>query len=340
MPEWLSKILRRRRPSTGPQFRYEPGAPHMYLRYVVREGVLRQPRDELISVDTPIFMIGSCFANEIAAFLVRNDVGVLNPTLPADSLPLFFERSREKSSWGEWDGRSNLQYYNTFSIRQEIERAAGMWSSDGDDVWEVTLSGQTLFQCPYRRRIFCRGKGDLQELTKIIDGRVRQGLMESSIVIITLGLTEVWRKTNDGRIACCEPGYCKSGGHAETEFMASTYSQNYENVAATLRCLREHFGPRRVVLTVSPVRLGRTFRDLDVVLANMESKSILRAVAGRITAEFDEVIYFPSYEMCALDPSSWQPDGRHVRSTKVDQIMRFFLACHGTDDAQPVESPP
>ena len=122
---------------------------------------------------------------------------------------------------------------------------------------------------------------------------------------------------------------CRGGGQVETEFVASTYEDNLLNVKTTMEVLRKHFGEKRVVLTVSPIPLGRTFRPLEVAVANSESKSILRAVAGRISSEFENVTYFPSYEMCVSDPQAYKEDGRHVRPEKGAQIMNFFVACHG-----------
>jgi hypothetical protein len=46
------------------------------------------------------------------------------------------------------------------------------------------------------------------------------------------------------------------------------------------------FPERKVIITVSPVALSRTFSDSDVITANTESKSILRAVAGALSRAF------------------------------------------------------
>jgi hypothetical protein len=80
---------------------------------------------------------------------------------------------------------------------------------------------------------------------------------------------------------------------------------------------------------VSPVPLGRTFTDDDIVIANGYSKAQLRAVAGQIDAEFDNVIYWPSYEI-ALRADLFRPDGRHITEDGVRFIMDRFLATHAT----------
>ncbi len=308
--------------------RYLPGQTNEYFRDFVSTRIFRNPKIELFKRGSQVLTMGSCFANEVRNYLESHQIGVVLPRIPDTSLGLFDDASREESSWGAWNGISNLQYYNSFSIRQEIEKAAGIWVQDESDFWQVAISGKTLFQCPYRRRIFARSPENLLSLTNTIDQEIKRGLEAADLMIFTLGLTEVWQKKDNGLVACCEPGYCHGGGHTETEFLASSFQQNYDNLKAIVDVIKEHFGQKNILISVSPIPLGRTFRSLDVYVANMESKSILRSVAGAITDLYDNVNYFPSYEMCMSDPTSFRDDGRHVTQQKVDQIMHFFESCH------------
>jgi len=45
----------------------------------------------------------------------------------------------------------------------------------------------------------------------------------------------------------------------------------------------------KIVVTVSPVALERTFSDRDVILANMISKSTLRSAAGALATQVEGV---------------------------------------------------
>ena len=76
------------------------------------------------------------------------------------------------------------------------------------------------------------------------------------------------------------------------------------------------------MLTVSPVTLEATATDNDVVVANLESKSLLRAVAGQVSREFDNVHYFPSYEL-AMYYDIFEEDGRHVTREAVARIIAW-----------------
>jgi hypothetical protein len=87
------------------------------------------------------------------------------------------------------------------------------------------------------------------------------------------------------------------------------------------------------VLSVSPVPLEATATDNDVVVANLESKSLLRAVAGPVSREFDNVHYFPSYEF-AMYYDIFEEDGRHVTREAVARIINVFFQSFGTDGLQ------
>ncbi len=335
MLKTLRKLRKNAAPAPNPDStparqrpQYLPGAVNEYYRDFVSTQTFRHPRKVLFQTGSHVFTMGSCFANEVRAFLETSRIGIVHPKISEPALAWFDEASKEESSWGAWNGISNLQYYNTFSIRQEIEKAAGVWQQQDDDFWEVPFADRTLYQCPYRRRIFARSPDKLRAITASLDTQIRVGLESAELLIFTLGLTEVWRKKNNGLIACCEPGYCHGGGLQETEFVASTLTENLHNVDATIHTIEACFGQKQILLSVSPVPLGRTFRPLEVTVANTESKSILRSVAGEISSRYDHVHYFPSYEMCLTDPNSFRPDGRHVTADKVNQIMGLFAACH------------
>lgn len=314
--------------ATTEPLQYLPGETNEYYRDFVSTRTFRNPKVNLFKRGSQVLTMGSCFANEVRAYLETRQIGNVLPKIPHASLALFDDASKEESSWGAWNGVSNLQYYNTFSIRQEIEKAAGIWIQGQDDYWRVNIADTVLNQCPYRRRIFARSPEDLQVLTGVIDGEIKQGLQAADLIVFTLGLTEVWRKKDNGLVSCCEPGYCHGGGESETEFLPSSFQQNHDNLKVIVDVINEYFGHKKILISVSPVPLGRTFRPLDICVANMESKSILRAVAGDIASSYDNVHYFPSYEMCMSDPTAFREDGRHVTREKVDQIMGLFEACH------------
>ncbi len=62
------------------------------------------------------------------------------------------------------------------------------------------------------------------------------------------------------------------------------------------------------------------------MVANMEGKSVLRAVVAQVAREYSSnVIYFPAYEIVmAGGRGSFEADGRHVKGEVVQSIMNAF----------------
>lgn len=91
----------------------------------------------------------------------------------------------------------------------------------------------------------------------------------------------------------------------------------------------------RIVLTVSPVPLSRTFTGQDVAVANCYSKSVLRAAAEAVVQQYDFVDYFPSYESVTLsDPRlAWDLDRVHVTGEVVKANIERLVAlyCGGAE---------
>lgn len=287
--------------------------------------VMRKP---FIDKTTPIFTMGSCFALEIKRHLSERGFNVLS--VADDQL------------------QYGLIWYNTWSIRDEIRRVLGEFTQAEDDIWDVkdcplNKRGKSLFQDPYRRLVTATTPGRLWKRIRLIDDQVRTGLLTAKVIVITLGLTEVFFQTN-GNAICSAPGYYGGGGDG-ANFRATTYDENYLNVLEILQALRKINSDARVILTVSPVPLGCTFRGIDHVIANMESKSILRAVAGRVCQSLgvDNVEYFHSYELVALSQTlqqAFKRDGRHVNPDKIADIMREFERHYVVEEARTCDSTP
>lgn len=146
--------------------------------------------------------------------------------------------------------------------------------------------------------------------------------------MFTLGLIEVWRKKDNGRVAAAGPGWENGGGKGQLRFHMSSFDDNYANVSKIVELITGARKNMNIVFTVSPVPLAMTRTDLGCIVANTESKSVLRAVAGQVARNCPNVTYFPSYEICMNTPQAFEADGRHVRRNTVNVIMDAFAAAH------------
>ena len=83
-----------------------------------------------------------------------------------------------------------------------------------------------------------------------------------------------------------------------------------------------------MVITTSPVPLHTTFTALDVRVANMESKSRIRAATSEFVDRHPDVHYFHSYDMAMTaerQSDYFRDDGRHVHRHAVRYIVSEFL---------------
>jgi hypothetical protein len=83
----------------------------------------------------------------------------------------------------------------------------------------------------------------------------------------------------------------------------------------------------RILLTVSPVPLTATATDQHVLSATVNSKSILRAVAGKLALQNNFVDYFPSYELIsshATRMNHFEDNLRSVKNESIKYVMDHF----------------
>jgi len=149
------------------------------------------------------------------------------------------------------------------------------------------------------------------------------------VVIITLGLVEVWRDIEADIVINTTPSPEALAAYpGRYEFRVSSFNENMVNLEET-HALLQRFGhpDQRIIVTVSPVPLMATFTQQDVVVANSYSKALLRTAAQEWAAAHPNINYFPSYEMVmnSARDAAWLEDLRHVQGRLVNHIMDSFL---------------
>lgn len=281
-------------------------------------------RDGFIGPKTGIFAIGSCFAVELRRALRERGRKVY-----PDYAGLDFDPAEEAP--GMVPERDNINHYDTFTIRQEIERAVA--GADWDPsifrrVEQYELKGRKrwpfAWQDPTRRHVYATSYEALVRLSAKVSRCIDEGLARADVVLISLGITEAWRIRGTDLYACMGPRDRQDERFASLEFVPSGFVENHANLKAALQALWRRYPGKKVVLTVSPVALGSTWRDEDVVVASLYGKATLRSVAGAICEEFPQVSYWPSFEFGMAD-DIFKEDGRHVRLDEIEGIVDAFL---------------
>ena len=275
----------------------------------ISPGFKLQPEDK-------VFAIGSCFARGIEWALLGEGMEVLSRAVEFDSFPAINDELKL--------GFTNK--YNTFSIYNDLR-----WALDPNAEFprnSVVNLGNGTFYDPHTNPAL--RPGDLNETLrrrKLIRSVTRR-ISKCRVVVITLGLVEVWRdKAANVFINQVIPDMHRLYSD-RYELHVTNFGDNLSNLEGIHALLRQ-FGHHdvRIIVTVSPVPLMATFSGEDVVVANTYSKSLLRAVAQEWAAKYGNVHYFPSYEIVQnSDPRlTWEEDRRHVKGQVVQHIMKLFL---------------
>ena len=276
-------------------------------------------RTELsISRDTPIASMGSCFAREIRKKLIKEGYAYI---LEEVAHPASVHAS------AAWE-----RTYNTFAMRQIFEYTFASFTPD-IRWWKAPASGK--IQDPYRRIILY---DSIPAAEKDFNHHVicsRRALKTARVLILTLGLTEIWEDIEDGSVICLPSGpYVKEGGSMERyRFRVSRYMENLENLERIHALMSQHNPDCQLLVTISPVHLWATFRqDLDVISASCNSKSTLRAVTDEFVSGHANVHYFPAFEMATiysmLMGRTYFAEGKenfHVNKETVKFIMQQFF---------------
>lgn len=290
-----------------------------------------------ISRTDKIATAGSCFAQHIARHL--RDAGY--SYFVSEAAPSIFTREvQEKFGFGTFSARFG-NIYTARQLVQLVDRAYGVFHPV-DDAWAVNGG----FLDPYRPFIQpvpfpSREALEADRLRHF--AAVRKMIEECDVFVFTMGLTETWINRRDGAVYPVCPG-CGAGDHKPDDhaFKNFDYVEVLEDMTRFIGRFRERNSTAKIIVTVSPVPLIATAENRHVLTSTIHSKSVLRAVAGKL-AELDLVTYFPSYEIITSPVGAaryFEDDLRSVTHEGVAHVMRiFFRHMCQEDDFQATEAP-
>ncbi len=277
-----------------------------------------------IETSESVFTIGSCFARNVEKQLERLgfDVPMRNVRISDD----------DENAAGDVDVFNN---YSVPSILNELQ-----WAVDPDHHFDKETGLLEVSKDAYcdlhLTRLIKPVSLDVAMKRRERIAMAMRSVTKCKVVIITLGLVEVWWDNVAGRylnIAPLKQAAKRQPGRFELHVLDYRETITYlEKIMALLDrfCVEGY----RVVLTVSPIPLGITFTTQDVIIANTYSKSVLRAAAQEIYHRFDHVDYFPSYESVTLSDRAvaFQPDMRHATADIIAiNVNRMIAAYTGND---------
>lgn len=266
---------------------------------------------------------GSCFAQHIGRYLKSCGCNFLITEAPH---PFISPRAANALNYEIYTAR----YGNVYTSRQLLQlfdRAYGRFTPR-ENCWR---EGAGVVIDPFRPQIQPGGFNSIRELDHDRErhfAAVREAFETLDVFVFTLGLTETWRAREDGAVFPLCPGV--AGGDyspAAHEFVNLGVDEVVADMTAFFDRLASVNPRARVILTVSPVPLVATAERRHVVVSTVCSKSTLRVACDVLARNFEQVAYFPSYEIVAGGFSGvdyFAPDRRSVTPDGVAHVMRVF----------------
>lgn len=256
-----------------------------------------EPLPQRIGYGDGILCLGSCFADELRERL----------------------RSLKFRAAGNFSG----PLYNPSSLAEALRRAeqgtpyrAEELHRSADGSW-FHYDTNTFADGSDRDEVLARCNAGLEAL--------RRSLAEARHVVVTFGTAWVYRLRETGRVVA----NCHKQPQALFERQRLTpdeiVGQWAELLAGTLE-------GKQVILSVSPIRhLG------DGLQGNSLSKAVLRVAAGELSERFDNVCYFPAFELLTDDLRDYRfyaDDLVHPSRQAVEYIWEGFARAALTDEAR------
>lgn len=298
------------------------------------EGLYKRKFD--IARTDRIVTAGSCFAQHIARHLRSAGFWVIDAERP---VPGMTKETARAFGYGLFSARYG-NIYTTRQLLQLLQEASGK-ATPANIIWE--RNGR--FFDALRPSVEPDGLASPEEVEIHRLSHVRhvgRMLRKADVFIFTFGLTEAWTDRESGTVYPTAPGVI--AGHYDPgrfTFRNFTFRDIYNDFVEVRSILREVRPNIRFVVTVSPVPLTATASGRHVLAATVHSKSILRAVAGELEQEFDDVDYFPSFEIItnpAARSGFFADNLRNIDQAGVAAAMRTFMSAHVSDyvaDAPP-----
>jgi hypothetical protein len=159
--------------------------------------------------------------------------------------------------------------------------------------------------------------------------------------VFTIGLAEVWQDRESGAVFWrgVPKEIFDAGRHV---FRLTTVEENARNLQEIVTLIRQMNAEAPIVLTLSPVPLLATFREISCLTADCVSKSVLRVAIDQVMTErIQGLYYWPSFEIvkwvgATLPWSAYGEGGsaRDVNRAVVAAIIDTFVEAYYTPEAQ------
>lgn len=271
-----------------------------------------------------IVTFGSCFAQHIGNALKAKGFKWLSTEAPPQGLS---EKNATLLNYNIFSARTG-NIYTTSLLKQWTK-----WALDKSDIPNEIWEKDSRFYDPFRPGIEPNGfksEDEMKQSRSQTISSFRDSIIKADYFVFTLGLTESWINEEGYEYPMC-PGTIAGNFNPEKhKFKNQQFQEILQNLRGAILMMRKVNPHIKFILTVSPVPLTATKSNKHVLVATMESKSILRAVAGQLATNNSYIDYFPSYEIINSPPFKgvfFEPNQRNVNSYGINFVMESFFKC-------------
>ena len=252
-----------------------------------------KPSEHKISLHHPIITLGSCFADSIGQKLQTAKFSV------------------SKNPFGT--------VYNPLSIHKQL-----LQSVHNQPALEHSFLQNQGMALNYDFHSEFAGTSKPQLETKINEaiGHTHHFLKNTKYLLLTYGTSWVYERLDTNEVVA----NCHKMPAQQFKKFLLTQKKILESFDETYRAVKIFNPDIKIILTVSPVRHLK-----DTLELNSVSKSILRLTCHTLTELYDDVEYFPAYEILLDDLRDYRfysSDLIHPTSDAIDYIWKKFTACY------------
>lgn len=261
-----------------------------------------------------IFTIGSCFAREIEG-RVSNEYKMC---ISDFKLP---EHPFKTYHWGTLPVSHLLNEYNLGTIHQRIDSACNNTEIAGGLVERYGEFKDLLLH------IWAEPKSkDVINSFRTLINEFYTNIKTADVIVITLGLIECWYDTVDCIYLNTAPSQSDINNEpSRYHFCELSYEDTTSLLNKCISQINKNNPNTKILLTVSPVPLEATFSGNNCIMASFSAKAILRASINHVVDIYDNVDYFPSYEIVqSRGCAGFTEDNTHVNSESVDAVFKVF----------------
>jgi len=260
-------------------------------------------QNKIVTKESKVCAMGSCFADEMGWALRSRGVNIGDHGEVRELKHILYR-------WGT--------FFNPKNIADCLDRIINNSWEIEDRHFAFNEAEKVYWYLFMKIRANSNDLDEVKDKLYEVEEFWRKWLFESDTVIFTLGLVEAWVDKKNGRSWQSFYGNALSSKSYKdlAELKVLSYEECLSSVRECINLVSNYGEKKNIIVTVSPIPLEYTFRDLDVIVANRYSKSVLRTVAEQVTSENEHVNYFPSMEIvtdCVGWPNAYKDDKRHIK---------------------------